>query len=120
MAGEVDKDVDPVGADLGGDRIVTHAHGRAPVVGQSLEPLGDRVGVAHLGVAEELDLGPVVGGEPGADEEAGGVVAEVGGDVADAQAPVRVAVEIEGRMRRRQGAGVGGIPQPVFGEDRFR
>ena len=117
MAAHVDGDIDAVAADEVGNLIVAQAHGRAPMVGKLPEAVGCSIGPCHLGVAEDLDLGPVVMGKDGLDEVAGGVLAEVGGEVGDAQAATRARIIVEGGSGGKMLPGVGCIEATVLGED---
>ena len=118
VAGEVDEQVDAVLADPGGDSVVGLAPGIAPLVGEAAQPLAGRVGRLDVGVAEDLDGLAVVGAQQRLDEEGDGVLAEVGGDVAHAQPPRRVAIAaVVGPARRGQVIGVLHRPAAVLGED---
>ncbi len=55
------------------------------MVAEGFEEGGEMVVVEGVGVAEDLEVGAVVVLEEGADVSADDVVAEVGGDVADAE-----------------------------------
>ncbi len=68
-------------------------------------------------VAEELHRRSIVRGEQWLGEHRHGVVAEVGGDVSDAQSPAGGAIQREVRRRPAPGAARGGDPSLVFGED---
>ena len=126
VAGEIDEDVDLVDADLLRDLRVFQQRDVAPVVGVVglvgvlLEALGHRITEEVGAVAENFELLRVVPGEEVFDEEGHGVLAEVGGDVADAQAARGGAVI---RMRRHGdfcGIRVVRGPPDVFVEDRLR
>ncbi len=60
----------------------------SPDVGVLLETRGECVVKLDGGVAIDFELGAVVGGEEWEDESADGMGAEVGGDVADAEAAI--------------------------------
>ena len=57
VAGQIDQQVDLILADQVGDPGVRQPHDGAPVVGRSFYALGHRVGMGHVGVAENLELG---------------------------------------------------------------
>ena len=84
--GEVDEDVDVVGADLGGELVVGEVGDVEPVVGERAEFVGDVVGAGGAGVDEDFELLVVVVGEEGVGEEGLAVVVEVGAEVGDAEA----------------------------------
>src|SRR5207249_4160352 len=88
VAVDVDQDVDPVGADLRGGRLVAHFADVDPVLDRGLDPLVQRALVlAPAIVGEDLDVLAVVQLEELGHQVADGVVAQVGGDIAHAQAP---------------------------------
>ena len=111
------------GADLCGDVGVFEGGDVAPVVGVGFEAVGDGVGELVGGVAEDFELGGVVKREEVFDEEGDGVLAEVGGEVADAEAARGGAVVGVGGGGELGGVGVafGSAPAAVetASEDEF-
>ncbi len=88
VAGEIDEDVDAIFADEVGRAVVGEGRDVAPVIGVLLQARGDVVAAEDVGVAEAFDLLWVVIREKGFEEEADGVVVEIGGEVADAEGAV--------------------------------
>ena len=106
VPGELDQDVDPVGANAGGERRVVELVDVDPAVGHRPQLVAVRVRPQHRGVADRLDLPPVVGQEQGRDEVGDRMAAQVGREIADAQAPVGVALlraaGLQAAQRRRE------------------
>ena len=67
-------------------------------VGDALELLGDRVGIARMGVGEHVELIAIVRRQHRQAEKAYRVLAEVGRDVSYPQPALRIAIV---RVRRR-------------------
>ena len=112
--GEIDENVDPVLADHLGEPLVRQAHVRPPYVGGSPATLGDRVGNVLRGVAEDLEMPMIVRFQQRQQKSPDGVQAEIGRDVADAQAAVGRTVVGVGPDRLRQRRGVLAVPAEVF------
>ena len=91
VPGQVDQDVDAVGADLLRRFHVTDAGDLASVVGQLHEAGGHGVRPGHVGVAIHVEPTAVVLREHRLDEVRHRVAAEIARDVADAQLPSRIA-----------------------------
>ncbi len=89
---EVDEDVDVVVADHFGELFVFDVADVLPAVGVEFELEGEGVFVADVGVAEDFEVGVVMVGEERGEIMAEGVVAEFGGDVADAETAIGGAV----------------------------
>ncbi len=111
MAAEVDQDVDAVLADQRRHLVIGEPRGRAPVVGQSLEPARVVVRVRRFGVAVEFDLPAVMLLQHRLDEVTRGAGGEVGRDIADTQATLRVRIIGPIQPGRQPPPGVGLIPQ---------
>ncbi len=77
MAGQVDQDVDAVGADAFGQGRIAHATRGDPMLHQMLVALRGRVLALQLGVGEHAHLAPVVAGQCGLQEIADRMVAKV-------------------------------------------
>ena len=60
MAGQIDQDIDAIGADLLGQAIVAPLRGVAPAIGDLLEFLGRRIHLGRARVAHDLELIPVM------------------------------------------------------------
>lgn len=88
VLGEVDEEIDAVGANLVGEGFIAQRAGLTPVVGCGGEALGKRVAPGDVGVAKDLELGPIVPGNDGQDLIAHGVTSEIRGNVADPQAAI--------------------------------
>ena len=117
VTGQVDENVDPVGTDLVGDLEVGQADGRAPMVGPRPETCGDRVFHRHFGIAEQLCLNRIVGGQQRFGEQRHCVLAKIGGDVADAQAAAGQCIRRPAGVGRREGARMLLVPGPELGKD---
>jgi hypothetical protein len=114
---EVDEDVDFVGADGVGDGFIGAFVDVAPDVGALAMAEGVEVGLGDVGVAEDFEAGLVVVFEEGGEVEAEGVLAEFGGEVADAEAAFGVAVIVEGEDGALEGADEGFVVLAEFLED---
>src|SRR5690606_25128489 len=90
--------------------------GGAPVVGVGLEAIGHPVAAGGGGVAVHLDLLARAVLEDGAEEVGAGMVVEVGGEEADSEAALGVAVVGPGRGRLGVGHD-GAAPADVGVED---
>ncbi len=124
MGGEVDEDVDAVGADEVGEGLVGHAVDVAPGRGVGLEAGGHGVGGGGIVVAGDVKGVLVVGGEDGLEEEGDGVGAQIGREIADAQGPLGSAVIVPGAWARRiawheEGGPAGMFRDDVLGGDRI-
>ncbi len=86
MTGQVHEDVDVVLTDDRGGLRIGEPRERTPDVRMGLNSRGRGIGLRYVGVADELDLPAVVAGEDRLEEAGDGMLAEVGRDVADAQA----------------------------------
>jgi len=89
--GEVDEYVDLVGADFGGELFVGKVGDLVPGIGRAADARGDVIGAEDAGVAMDFKEIVVVGFKEREGEEGFCVVEEVGRDIADAQATVRIA-----------------------------
>ena len=118
VAGHVHQHVDPVPADQRRQVCVADPDRRAPVVCHGAEACRGGVFHRHFRIAGQLDDAAIERRQQRLGEQGGGVVAEVGGDEADTQAPPFGAIERERRVLR-QAARVAGVPVAVFGEDRL-
>ena len=117
--GEVNEDVDAVFADELGELLIVEVGGVAPGVGVGTDALGDGVGVGDVRVEENFEVLVVMGGEERNGEEGLAVVAEVGGDVADAEAAMRVTIVGRGAEGTGEVGGETLIPLGVFLVDRL-
>ncbi len=117
VTAEVHQDVDGIGTDLGCDRFIAHADGRAPLGRHGLERRRHGVGLGHLGVAVEIDLAAVVVGQQRLEEMAGGMLAEIGRQVADTQLAIRSRIVGVRDRLRQQRLGVRLIEAAILGED---
>ena len=129
MAGQIDQDVDAVGAYTRGQGVGVQPLRGHPMVDQHAQALGRRIGgQAHLGIGEQLEGQPVVASQQGLEKETAGVLPEVRRDIAHPQAaagrrwvgmgpPVRALRRAERGLVRRialvdlLGAGVGVVVQ---------
>ena len=104
VAREVEEDVDPVGADLRGERIVVEPDDVVPLVRRRREPVGQVVAVGPVVIADHRERARVEVLEHADQEEADGMAAEVGGDESEAERPLGVAIEVP-RLPRPRGSG---------------
>ena len=103
QAVEVHQNVDLVGADAPGQRLVGQGAGRDMVVERGDDAAAEVAAVLGAGaVAEDLEARPVVAFQQFDDQEPHGMAAEVGGEVADPDAVVVVALR-GGEARGRGG-----------------
>ena len=119
MARHAEQDVDAVGADHRRDGVVVMADGGTIAVGGGAVALGDLVGAGDLAVAERLELSAVAPFDQADDVMGDGIGAEIGGEIADAERPVGIAVVI---VRPRPGIErprVALLPVPVRCEQGF-
>ena len=87
MPGQRHQDVDPVFFDERRDPASVLPPDISIVVKLGNQGLGGGVGAGHIAIAEHLDLRPVMTVQEEFGRRTGGVTPEVGGDVADTQAP---------------------------------
>src|SRR6476619_145526 len=106
MAGNVDGDIDPIGTELGAKRGVVETKGLPPDPAALLKGRRNEIGFFDLGITISLDLGRIVMGEQRLEKEAHRVIAEIGREIGDTQAPLGLARVDE---RRR-----GGLRFPYF------
>src|ERR1043165_6356954 len=119
MAGEVDQDVDLIFSNASVQLSVAQADSTDPMICVALEARGEGIRNFNVGVTENLKQPAVVGGKNGLEEERDGMIAEIGGDIADAQRALgRAIVVITARCSNRRGVPRG--PAPVFLKDRRR
>jgi hypothetical protein len=78
VEGEVDENIDPVGADPVGELKIAQAGDAAPGAGKLLQLLGDTVGSPHVGVGHEVSRRVVAMRPEGEQQPADWVVAKVG------------------------------------------
>ena len=111
VQGEVDEDIDAVGADRLGELGIGQAGGVEPEVGEGLELAGDLIGRAQVGIGVDRRR---VRGRDGRRASRSmipdGMGAEVGRNIADSQGAVGVAVVIVGSDLRGEGRGVAAAP----------
>ena len=86
VTGEVHEDIDAILADGLGGLDVGEPDERTPMVGGSPATLRHLIRVRHVGVAEDLEVTMVLGGQDRFQEIRDGVLAEIGRDVSDPQA----------------------------------
>ena len=87
VAHQVDQHVDAIGADALGDRLTAARGHHREVIHAAADHCGDLVGDIDQGVGEDLETPAVVAGEQSMEQVAHRVVAEIGGEVADTEAP---------------------------------
>ena len=94
VAREVEQDVDPIAADLRGERVVGEPGDVAPVVGTCREPMGIIVAIDPVVIADHLERPSIEVLEHADEEIADGMAAKVGRDESQAQRPLGVAVNV--------------------------
>ena len=120
MAGKIYQDIDAVAADLFGKFFIVQSDRAVPVIGECAEPLGDRVRCRDFRIAMEFDRGTVMCRQKWLREQGNRMLTEVRRDVADAQSPLRRAIEFKTGMRGQQRHGMLPVPAPKLGENVFR
>jgi hypothetical protein len=81
-------------ADHGGQFLIRRRVHCAPLIGGRFDPCGDRIGLGDRGIAGDVKLGLVVSLHYGEEEARHGVLAEVAGDITDAELAVGVAIVV--------------------------
>ncbi len=119
VAGQIDQDVDAVGAHHPRHLGVRKAAQVAPIPGHGAQAFGDLVGPLHVGVAEELEPGPVLMGQHRLEEARHRVPAQIGRYVAQAQASLGLGRVVVGRRLGGQRLGMAAGPFAVGLEDRL-
>ena len=91
VTGEVHQNVDGVAPNLFDQLRIRHRRDVAPVGNQPAKIVGHRIGMFGVAVTEHLDASRVVVLQHRTDEVGDGVLAEIAGDVPDAQPAIRIA-----------------------------
>ncbi len=94
VAGQIDQDIDAIGANLCSEAIVGPLRGVTPAIGEPLKFACRPVHFRRTRVAHDLELCPVMVLQDRLENERGRMRVEVRRDVAKHQAPVRVAAVV--------------------------
>lgn len=119
VEGEIDEQIEAIGADLLAGEIIGKGADVAPMGGEGLDAGGEIVGARDIGIAENLEGAAVEGRKKGKGEKGLAMVAEIAGEKAHAQgAIVRGAIGLEGGGREGgERGGVAGVPSEAFIKD---
>ena len=109
VAREIHEDINAIGLDESGNRLVVDPDDLPPVPEPRLEPLGDRVAGRAVAVGERLVARRVVLGEEGLQEARDGMIVEVRRDETDPEPAVRRSIVEEGSCPPERS----GMAQPV-------
>ena len=117
--GEINEDVDFVGADCVANSSVGEEGNNTPDVGVWLNSCGHLIGLQHGGVNVNLELLVIVMGKKCAGKEGLAMVAKIGGEIADAQGAIGGAVIGKWANFIFERGGELLVPFAVLGEDRI-
>jgi hypothetical protein len=96
VGGEIDEDIDAVGADALGQVGIGESRGLDPHIRVGFQARGHEIRVGHIRATEDFEGGAVMVVEGGLHEQGDHMLAEIGRDVSDAQPAIGAAVEVGG------------------------
>jgi hypothetical protein len=115
--GQVDQHVDAVGAYQGGQCPVVQLLHFMPAIRVGRDHPGEVIRTPDIGVAKDFKVAVVVVREQRHEEQRLTVIAKIGRDIADSQAPDGFARAGRGRARPGNGGRPPLIPAPCFGQN---
>src|SRR3954451_8506915 len=90
MAGQIDQDIDAIGADLSGETIVGTLRGVAPAIGDPLKFAGSRIPFRSTRVAHDLELCPIIVLQDRLENERRRMCVKIRRDITQPQTAIRI------------------------------